>query len=453
MKIRIIIHILVVFLLPFSSKGQNLNCGLTYLTKIENFNVFKNDSSGAILFKAKLAIDADGSPRAYGPNNSGLDWTANAGSPGNWWGVVTDANGNPVIQGASDPYPGMYVSTTSLVNAAYGNTNPLRYVDSENIPFIALPSALQSLANISMGDIVYAKNITNGNTSFAYLADTGPGGKLGEGSMFFASRLGVNNSPRTGGTSAAIIAYVVFPQSGYGQGTHLSVNQIDSVGQLKLAAAGGAGLPDCLNTTLNCSNAIALTCGNSYHGVSSTAQSLVEFYGCNNWTESGPERVHTITPNTSGTITATITNFTGDLDVYILGSCNPSDCLGAVSSSSATYNNAIAGQTYYIVVDADDGSGSAYDLVVTCPVVTNVTNIAATNKLLIYPNPTNGLINISTNNQTIKRVTFINTLGNKIKEFSPNNNTINIKNYPKGIYFLKIITNDNKLSTFKIIKQ
>jgi len=238
MKPKYIILFIFTILISITIKSQNLNCGLTYLTTIENYNVFKNDSSGAILFKAKLAIDADGSPRAYGPNNSGLDWTANAGYPGNWWGVVTDVNGNPIIQNASDPYPGMYVSTTSLVNSNYGNTNPLRYVDSENFPFIALPSSLQSLANISKGDIVYAKNISNGNTSFAYLADTGPSGKLGEGSMFFASRLGVNNSPRTGGTSSPIIEYVVFPQSGYGQGTHLTVAEIDSIGQLKLNEAG-----------------------------------------------------------------------------------------------------------------------------------------------------------------------------------------------------------------------
>jgi hypothetical protein len=43
------------------------------------------------------------------------------------------------------------------------------------------------------------------------------------------------------------------------------------------------------------------------------------------------------------------------------------DCLGSVSPSSATYNNAQAGQTYYIVVDSDDGSGSGYDLLVDCP--------------------------------------------------------------------------------------
>lgn len=137
---------------------------------------------------------------------------------------------------------------------------------------------------------------------------------------------------------------------------------------------------------LDCSNAVNLSCGVVYSGGSSSASSNVLNYGCNSWTESGPERVHTITPTASGTITATISNFTGDLDVYILGSCNPSDCLGTVLSSSATYTNAQAGTTYYIVVDADDGSGSSYDLIVNCPTVSscnpptnlNITNIEET---------------------------------------------------------------------------
>ncbi len=124
---------------------------------------------------------------------------------------------------------------------------------------------------------------------------------------------------------------------------------------------------DCPPVGLDCNNAITLTCGVIYSGPSSTANSLVDAYACNTWTETGPERVHTITPQANGSITAQLSNYTGDLDVYILGSCDPNDCIGTVGSDNATYANAVAGQTYYIVVDADDGSGSAYDIVVDCP--------------------------------------------------------------------------------------
>ena len=125
-------------------------------------------------------------------------------------------------------------------------------------------------------------------------------------------------------------------------------------------------------TTLDCSNAITLSCGVTYSGGASTDPSFIETYGCNTWTESGPERVHTITPTSNGILTASLSNYTGDLDVYILGSCDPTDCLGTVGSDSATID-AKAGQTYYIVVDADDGSGSAYDIVITCPTQEDIT--------------------------------------------------------------------------------
>ena len=316
---RIKLHLAFIFLAFTSIIGYSQAvCDLTYLTTIEGFDVYTHNPSGAILYRAKMSIDADGCPRAYGPSNSGLDWTANAGYPGNWWGIVTDGNGDPIIQGAGDPYPGMYVSSTSLVQSGYPDTNPLRYVDSENIPYIALPSALQSLANIAKGDLAYVRNTTNGNTSYAYFADSGPAGKLGEGSMFLASALGINSSPKTGGTSQPIIDYVVFPQSGLGQGTHLTLAQINSMGQTELNAAGGITLPNCLNAqvpTLDCSNTIVLTCGVTYSGSSSTAISNVSTFGCNTWTETGPERVHSIVPSTNGTITATISNYTGDLDV------------------------------------------------------------------------------------------------------------------------------------------
>jgi len=206
------------------------------------------------MFRAKMAIDADGSPRAYGPSNSGLDYTANAGSPGNWWGVVTDNNNNPVIQNSSAPYPGMYVSTTSLTDASFGATNPLRYVNSETVPFIVLPSAVTSIGGISLGDIVYVHNSTNNSGYYAVYADGGPSGKLGEGSIYLASLLRVNSNARTGGTSSAIIDYVVFPQSGSGQGTIPSISQINSIGASQINNVGGTGIVNCIASTLQMLN-------------------------------------------------------------------------------------------------------------------------------------------------------------------------------------------------------
>jgi hypothetical protein len=231
----------------FNNRAFSQSCTMTLKTTIEGFKVYKHNSSGAIMFKAKMAIDADGSPRAYGPNNSGLDYTANAGHAGNWWGIVTNNSGNPIIQGSNDPYPGMYVSTTSLVSNAYNANNPLHYVNSEAIPFFVLPSAVTQSGNIHLGDIGYVYNTMTGQGCYAIFADGGPAGKLGEGSIYLANQIGINPNARNGGTTLGIIDYVVFPGSGSGQGVHKTVAEINTIGSAQMAAAGGTSIVNCLS--------------------------------------------------------------------------------------------------------------------------------------------------------------------------------------------------------------
>src|ERR1700739_2474595 len=81
---------------------------------------------GSVTFSAGATLDGDGAngqfggPPCYAPASfSGrtLDILANAGHPGNWFGVVTDTGtktGTPIIQGPTDPCPGAFVSATSL---------------------------------------------------------------------------------------------------------------------------------------------------------------------------------------------------------------------------------------------------------------------------------------------------------------------------------------------------
>lgn len=163
---------------------------------------------GIVLYEGGLAVDADGSPRAYGPNNMGLDWTADAGSPGDWYGIVVDSNGSPVIQGQNSSYPGMYVSTTALQDHTKSVNDPARYVDSEKINYVSVASDLVKTYGIKMGDLaaVYYRN-TNTLCS-AVCADVGPRGKYGEGSVALAGQLGMNTSPRHGGCDDNVVTII-----------------------------------------------------------------------------------------------------------------------------------------------------------------------------------------------------------------------------------------------------
>lgn len=156
-------------------------------------------------------IDADGSPRAYGPNNSGLDWTANAGGPGNWYGVAT-AHGKPIIQGPHDPCPGMYVSTTAYEHTGFPASDPRRYLDSETVPYVVIPGKLRKqVPGVVLGCKAEVTNIHTGVCVTALIGDVGPSSKIGEISIKLAELLGIPSGPKNGGTSKPMLAYVVYP--------------------------------------------------------------------------------------------------------------------------------------------------------------------------------------------------------------------------------------------------
>jgi len=170
------------------------------------------DSTNAVLWKAGFAVNADGSPHAYGPDNSGLDYTANAGSPGAWWGIYAppDGKGSPVVQAAYHPAPGHYISTTALVDPNYPEGHPERYVDSERYGFYVIPGG-ESFCKL--GDVGLALNTNTGDNFYFAMGDIGPSGQIGEGSMLLARCLGLSTDPKTGGTDSRVIACVVLPDS------------------------------------------------------------------------------------------------------------------------------------------------------------------------------------------------------------------------------------------------
>ncbi len=177
------------------------------MTKILNVD-------GAICYVSGASIDCDGSPLAYAPKGSGLkglDYLDNAGKPGNWYGILTDKNGTPIIQGADDPAPGFYVSPTSLQDRSKNRTDPTRYVDSGVVPYIAVSKDL--LPKVKLGDlcIVLHKSMMWAGI----VADAGPRGRHGEISMKMAEYLSIPSSPKNGGVDKGV-AYIIFPNTTQG---------------------------------------------------------------------------------------------------------------------------------------------------------------------------------------------------------------------------------------------
>lgn len=168
---------------------------------------------GAWTWCAGLAVDADGAPNAYAPPGAGLqalDALSNAGKPRHWWGLVCDAAGEPIVQGATDPCPGYYVSPTAYADPSKARSDPRRYVDSSRIPYLSVPPAW---GGVKMGDL--ARVSYRDQWSPAIVADVGPHGKIGEGSIALARALGINASPIHGGVGKGV-AVTLWPGSALG---------------------------------------------------------------------------------------------------------------------------------------------------------------------------------------------------------------------------------------------
>jgi hypothetical protein len=197
--------------------------------RIQGSDIIEQDD-GSVTFAAGATIDGDGAsgqfggPPCYAPasyRGPTLDILANAGSPGNWYGVVTDNSGTPVIQGPNDPCPGAYVSATSLrLLDENGNllpaSSPFAYVDSATVPFIVVPPLIiGGVAGIVMGCRCVVTNTVNGQSVVGVVADGGPRDHLGEISVACAKAIGVRTGtahPANGGGAASPrINYQLFP--------------------------------------------------------------------------------------------------------------------------------------------------------------------------------------------------------------------------------------------------
>ncbi len=201
---------------------------------IANTTVYKDESKQLYIFNGALMIDADGAPKAYHKDDKmALDYLSNGGEPGNWWALATDNNkpsGTPLIQTASDPAPGYYISMTSLENQDKDHTDPARFVNAEIIPYIVVPAGFSG--DFKLGDIALVYNKQNGKKCFAIYADVGPKELIGEGSIKLAKELGINSSPKNGGIETGVVYILLI---GSGKHSMLNREEIDAIGQSRLS--------------------------------------------------------------------------------------------------------------------------------------------------------------------------------------------------------------------------
>ena len=122
-------------------------------------------------------------------------------------------------------------------------------------------------------------------------------------------------------------------------------------------------------------------------------------------------------------------------------------------SSSANYVVGPLATTVYTVIGTTSSCPSApYTVTVTVNVCTGLENLEMYDDLIVFPNPSNGIITVSSSvNNGKLDVTVLNTLGQSVKSESsknPKEIIIDMGSLSKGIYYLKV----QKADGIKLIK-
>ena len=162
--------------------------------------------------------------------------------------------------------------------------------------------------------------------------------------------------------------------------------------------------------------------------------------------------------------------FVEQLDVVISQSANSliANSLGGTAPYNYSWSNGQAGQSitvsengiYWVIVEDFNQCVSDTIFFTVDWISTNISQIDLEN-LLLYPNPTNGKVNIEFNSYTSEDVSYsvINLIGEKVFEgnFSSvvGNNilTIDISQFPNAIYTLKLISSNTTINKQIILER
>jgi RHS repeat-associated protein len=123
-----------------------------------------------------ISVDLDGGD-VYHPNDEGLDYNKNGGInrdsktgalSGPMYGITLDANSKPIVQDANQRSPGYYVPSTSVTVHGYSDSDPERYIDAINTPYLAVSQGFLDATGAKWGDIGVATNLDN-NQSVSFI--------------------------------------------------------------------------------------------------------------------------------------------------------------------------------------------------------------------------------------------------------------------------------------------
>jgi hypothetical protein len=112
--------------------------------------------------------------------------------------------------------------------------------------------------------------------------------------------------------------------------------------------------------------------------------------------------------------------------------------------------------TYTVNVTSSASCSSSAVVTVNVSTCTGIDELVA-NNVTIYPNPNNGIINITLSSELSKNSTLeiYDAIGKLIvtEALSGELNTLNISNLSNGIYSFRVLNNNNMVKFGKLVKQ
>jgi hypothetical protein len=112
------------------------------------------------------------------------------------------------------------------------------------------------------------------------------------------------------------------------------------------------------------------------------------------------------------------------------------------------YNNGEGFSAYITAVYNPGAVESISETIEIDGLLLNINNIK-NNKPILYPNPTGGILNIE--NKELIKILIYDITGKKIKELIPQSQ-IDLSNIPKGVYLIKLISEEGIFMEKIIVK-
>jgi hypothetical protein len=247
--------LIIVWTLVSIPRFAGAECRFAEWQEYSGTSLLSHPSASAYMFSSThMAVDADGAPNAYHPDDTGLDYLANAGYPkASWWKdvlVQDPADPDKAFAQPSGEFAGYFIAKTALEDRSKDETDTARFVDARNIPYLVFPGSFYRMTGTGrLGDLGYAINVSTGDSTAFVVADIGPSrADLGEVSIALAEALGGENpNPRNGaGMPEGEMLYVVFPFSSRNHPWPQSLAEIDRHAKALLTDVGG------LESVLSC---------------------------------------------------------------------------------------------------------------------------------------------------------------------------------------------------------